>query len=923
MDARTEALAALADAGDSPLMRSFPQGAVFTWDYDLRYLSAGGYGLADVGLSREMLEGRTIFEAFAPETALAIEPMYRAALCGESTTIDVPYEGHVFSQHLSPVHDRDGNIVAGMGFTQDVTHVRAAENALRESEERSRLSFENAPIGQALVELDGRWRHVNAAVSRLTGYTEAELLAMTFQDITHPDDLDADLAHLEQLVAGTISSYEMEKRYITATGATVWVLLAVSMVRSAEGTPLYFIAQIQDLTERRRNETRFKGLLEAAPDALLGIDTRGLIQLVNTQAEQLFGYPRGELLGQPIETLVPDGARSAHPAHRARYFSNPQVRPMGAGADLSGRRKDGSEFPAEISLSSIETEEGLLVTAAVRDVSERRAFEAVVARARDLAEQAAGREREFLANMSHEIRTPMNAVIGMTSLLLDTTLDDQQRDYVETVRTSGEHLLTIINDILDYAKIDSGKLVLEKMAFDVRPWLRDTLDLIAAQAQEKGLELICDVDPRTPAMVTGDPGRLRQILVNLLSNAVKFTQEGEVIARVCHGGGRLLITVSDTGAGIAPERIEGLFEPFTQADSSTTRVYGGTGLGLAISRHLASVMGGEITMDSTPDVGTTVRVTVPVDTVVAVTVAPDATPMHGPLAGRRILVVDDNAASRSMLQTWSTRHQLTCVSASSAEQALRIVRDDQDFAFAVIDLLMPGMNGAELGLLLRARLPAARLILLSCAGPARGILPGAQQFDAVVAKPLDQMRLFDLLGTLLVTGTSPELPRIARSSAFSLPATTRSLSILIVEDNAVNQKVAQHLLSRFGFRSDVAASGLEAIAALEQRDYDLVLMDVQMPGTDGLEATRLIRSRWPQRPVQIVAMTANVAAEDVRRCYAAGMDDFLGKPIVVPALARILGAFTGPAPTPPVMARADEDPAEGLPRQVGPGVMQC
>lgn len=254
VDAHSEALVALAAAGENPLVRSFPQGAVFAWDPELRYLSAGGRGLGDVGLSRTMLEGRTIFEVFPPETAAAIEPLYRAALLGQSTTVDVPYEGRIYSQHLAPVLDRGGDIVAGMGFTRDVTEVRDAERALRESEERSRLSFEHAPIGQALVELDGRWRQVNAAVVRLLGYTEEQLLGMTFQDITHPDDLDADLALVQQLLDGQMGSYQLEKRYVTATGAVVSVLLAVSLVRDSHDDPLYFIAQIQDVTALRRQQ---------------------------------------------------------------------------------------------------------------------------------------------------------------------------------------------------------------------------------------------------------------------------------------------------------------------------------------------------------------------------------------------------------------------------------------------------------------------------------------------------------------------------------------------------------------------------------------------------------------------------------------------------------------------------------------------
>ena len=284
---RLDALEYLRDAGNHALMSSFPQGAVFAFDHDLRYLSAGGLGLADVGLSREMLEGKTIYEAFPAETAAAIEPLYRAALGGASTTMDVPYQGRMYLQRLAPVRDDDGQIVAGLGFTQDVTETRAAEAELRESEQRNRLTFEHAPIGKAIVELNGRWRQVNPAVTRLTGYTEQQLLTMTFQDITHPDDLDLDLDHLGRLVAGEIGSYQIEKRYFTATGRTVWVLLSVALVRSPADEPLYFIAQIQDITERKRQQQALQDMTAMLAHDLRTPATviRGFAEIIEETAE--------------------------------------------------------------------------------------------------------------------------------------------------------------------------------------------------------------------------------------------------------------------------------------------------------------------------------------------------------------------------------------------------------------------------------------------------------------------------------------------------------------------------------------------------------------------------------------------------------------------------------------------------------------
>jgi len=777
----------------------------------------------------------------------------------------------------------------------------SAEHGIREQ------LLEALPDAVFVVAADGRIVFVNAQAVALFGYDRDALVGQTI-DLLVPDAVKSvHPTHRSRYFAAPQvrpmgAGLELSGRRVD--GSEFPAEISLSAIETADGRLV--TAVVRDVTERMKTQTKFQGLLEAAPDAMVGVDSHGVIRLVNSQTEKLFGYHRSELLGEPIEILVPPRARSVHPAHRERYFADPQVRPMGAGNELFGIRKDGSEFPAEISLSSIDTEDGILVTAAVRDVSERKAFEQVVERARDTAERAARARQDFLANMSHEIRTPMNAVIGITSLLLDTPLDPQQRDYVETVRSSGDHLLTIISDILDYAKIDSGKIALEDVEFRLLDWVEDTIDLVAPQAIDKGLELVVDVAPDVPAAVRGDPGRLRQVLINVLSNALKFTPSGEVVVRVrvaAMGSDRCTVSVEvrDTGIGISPERLAVLFDPFTQADTTTTREYGGTGLGLAISRRLTELMGGRIDLTSTVGAGTTATFTFQAPVVVP------AEPAEPHLTDRELLVVDDNATSLEVLASWARRHGFQVATASTSSEALAIAERMSPGFAALVDHTLPGTDGVRLGRDLRERYPQARLVLLSPAA----LSPSNRSsgvYDAVVVKPVKRSHVENALRGIAGGSSGVPEPRSASTRPSPFDLTHRApLSILVVEDNPVNQKVARHMLARFGYRADVAWSGAEALEMLARRSYDLVLMDVQMPEMDGLETTRRIRARYPTSGPRVVAMTANVSRASITSCLSAGMDSFLGKPVVVTDLAAVLEDLAksrGGSP-PPDLRRTD------------------
>jgi two-component system sensor histidine kinase/response regulator len=804
----------------------------------------------------------------------------------------------------TPIRDGEGIIAKWFGTCTDVTDLREIEEALRASEERFRGTFENAAVGTAHRDAAGRFLRVNEKFCAIVGYSREELLQKTMRDITHPDDLAASIDAFEALWQGESSTFGLEKRYVRKDGSLVWGELFASLQRDAAGKPAYDVGIINDVSERKRleeelraSEERRRLILDNAHDAFVAMSADGLIAEWNRQAEITFGWPRAEAVGRVLsETIIPPQFREAHHRGVARFLATAEGPLLNRVIEVQALRRDGGEFPAEISIAPVRLGEQCLFAAFIRDVTERKRAEEELRRAKEVAEAANRAKDEFLANVSHEIRTPMNAILGMTDLALDTLLPEDQRQYLTTVKSAADSLLGVINDILDFAKIEAGRLELDTADFSLSCVLGSTLRTLSMRAHKKGLELVCQQRPGVPDALIGDAGRLRQVLLNLVGNAIKFTERGEVVVLVetagepaPQGDVRLRFTVTDTGIGIPPERQSRIFQAFEQADTSTTRKYEGTGLGLTIAARLVALMGGQIIVSSEPGQGSTFAFTARFGLRPH---QPETSPASPPveLRGLPVLIVDDNATNRHILEEWLRGYAMEPTVDDNAATAMDVlsrgVAQGRPYPLALLDGRMPDVDGLALAarIRLRAELSATRIILLT-SGDRPGDLARARQLgiSAILLKPLQQRELMETV--LRVMGHEGDPEELLASPAVVRPPVPAGLvgaplRILAAEDNVFNRDLLEHVLSRLGLSAAMAVNGREALALLECEPFDLLLLDVHMPELDGFGVVGAIRERERTAGghLPVIALTARSRREDRERCLRAGMDECLTKP---------------------------------------------
>jgi PAS domain S-box-containing protein len=828
----------------------------------------------------------------------------------------------------------------------DITERKQTEEALQRNEANLIAAQRIAHIGNWCWDIQTGGLHWADEIFRIFGLDPQECIITypLFLHYIHPDDR----AFVTESVRRAVQEqqpYNLHHRIVRPNGEERIVHEQGEIIYDQQGTPLRMIGTVQDVTERvqaeeevrrlnadleqrviertaelHQSQALLQGVLDHSPTGIFVTDTNHRYLLCNHYALSVFAFSQDNIIGKTAYDFMPTeiAARWEATSRRVQETQKPLETEDMVAYQGTLRTFLTLKFP-------IYDEQGTIfaIGGISTDITERKKIEERLQYAQQQAEAATRAKSEFLANMSHEIRTPMNAVIGMTNLLLDTPLNAEQYEYVETIRISGDALLTLINDILDFSKIEAGRMDIDHHPFNLRTCIEEALELLAPKAAEKGLEIAYQMDETLPEYLLGDITRVRQVIVNLISNAVKFTHHGEVVVVVT--GSREKETesqlspityhlqVRDTGIGIAPEHMDRLFQSFSQVDTTTTREYGGTGLGLAISKKLVEMMGGTMWAESESGKGSTFHVKVTFEQADP-TICQIPLPHAYPLKDKRILIVDDNATNRQIVDHYVRRWDMQARTVASGEEALELLRQGEHFDIAILDMHMPGMDGVQLATRIHSQELAGRTMAETVESSNTTPPPvpivlytslmmrrNTESFNraniaAVLVKPARPALLRETLINVMQGKTRPTAATSLYSTFDHHLGERHPLRILLAEDNIINQKVALRLLEKMGYRADVAANGQEVLNALRKSFYDVILMDVQMPEMDGVETTQRIREYWPhdQQPC-IIALTAHAMQGDRQWLLTAGMDDYMGKPIRVEELTEKLQKVEGRA----------------------------
>lgn len=873
----------------------------------------------DAGLAGILAEEHEIFLLdYRLGTTDGIEILSRAKAAGSKAPVII-----LTGQTDREIDQRALEAGAADYLVKDVFDVSRLEHSIRYALERQRLSkeleleryllqslMENLPDNIYFKDRDSKFIRVSRAMADWFNLADpSDAVGKTDQDFftdEHSAQARADEVELMELGEPVLDKVEKET---WPDGRTTWVSTSKLPLRDRErnvvgtfGVSRDITAQQEALNALSQSERLNRQIVDTALDAFVGMDAEGTIIDWNPQAEVIFGWKAEEALGQTLaDAIIPERFRDAHVAGLKRFLDTGEGSVIQRRLELVALHRSGKEFPIEVTISPIRDAESCIFSAFVHDITNRKQAEKELRASKEAAESANRAKSDFLANMSHEIRTPMNAVIGMTELVLDTELTRSQHEYLGMVRDSADSLLTLINDILDFSKIEAGRLELESSIFSIRDMLGDTLRSLSVRAHREELELACHIDPAVPDALVGDSSRLRQVVVNLVGNAIKFTQHGEVIVHVDvdqqdDQSVLLHFAVADTGIGIQKEKLKSVFQAFEQADTSTTRQYGGTGLGLTICSRLTRLMNGSIWAESDLGKGSTFHFTARL----AVSDEPPRVTTKRIVQGSRVLIVDDNATNRLILDEMLTNWGIETSCVEGVDEAIDSLRKAREagtsYDLVLSDVHMPEKDGFALAAEIRKdEKLAGALIMMLTSGDRSEDVEQCRKFgvSAYIRKPIKQSELFDsLVAVLAIDGTGDSATAQADDSERT-EVIIPPLRVLLAEDSVVNQKLALALLKKWGHSGTIACNGKEAVDLAQKETFDVILMDVQMPEMDGLEATRQIRQSevGTDRHLPIIAMTAHAMKGDRELCLESGMDDYVSKPVRPWQLINALSRF--------------------------------